>query len=196
MGNEVTGVVDEKDGALTVGEGDKAVRYVKESDLLTIKGSRDTLQTKLSEAEVAKATATEESKAAAAKVDEATNAKTQAEAKVESLTEDIKKHTGTTEELTRLQTELATAQEAGKSSATELLELRRTFIINTYKVPPETVKEKSLGQLKLFEEALKAVVGGAGGNYAFGGGGGGSQSLEGKSPMELAQMAYRGTQSK
>lgn len=196
MGNEVTGVVDEKDGVLTVGDGDKATRYVKETDLLAIKGSKETLQEKLNLTEAEKTTAAQAQVAAETKVSEATNAKTQAEAKVESLTEEIKKHTGTTEELTRLQTELATAQEAGKSSATELLELRRTFIINTYKVPPETVKEKSLDQLKLFEEALKAVVGGAGGNYAFGGGGGGSQSLEGKSPMELAQMAYRGTQSK
>lgn len=190
MGNEVTGVVNE-DKTITVKDNEgKEIRYSLESDLLAVKGSQEALQTKLTAAEADKGTATQASVEANAKVEEATNAKIQAEAKVESLTEEIKKHTGTAEQLVKLQADLVTAQEAGKSSSTELLELRRTFIVNTYKVPPDTVKEKDLDQLKLFEEALKSVIGSKAGNYAFGGGGGGAGSLEGKSPMELARMAY------
>ena len=191
MGNEVTGVVGE-DGAVTVKDSEgKEIRYAKESDLLAIKGSRDDLQTKLAAAEAAKGTTNEAIVAdAEKKVDEAKNAQLKAEAEVETLSAKIKEHTGTTEQLEKLQKELVTAQEAGKSSATELLELRRTFIINTYKVPPETVKEKDLAQLTTYEEALKSVISSLGGNYAFGGGGGGANALEGKSPMELAQMGY------
>jgi len=179
---EVTGVADEKDGSITVGE----VKYVKESDLLAIKGSRDSLQDKLTAAEALGVKVTE----ADTKVAVANQERLKAEAKVESLTEEIKTHTGTTEQLKQLQAELVTAQEAGKSSATELLELRRTFIVSNYKVPPDTVKDKDLAGLAVFEEALKAVIGAHGGNYAFGGGGGGAGSLEGKTPHELAKMWY------
>lgn len=185
--NEVT-FTTEQDGAVSMKDTEgNTIRYVKETDLLSIKGSRDDLQKKLEAAESAKNTATSE---ADKKADTALQQQLQAEAKVESLTENIKKHTGTAEELTGLKAKLETAQEAEKSSSTELLELRRAFIVSTYKVPPDTVKDKDLSALKVFEEALKAVVGAAGGNYAFGGGGGGAKVLEGKSPMELAQMAY------
>lgn len=191
MATEVTGTSNE-DGTLTVKDTEgKEVRYAKESDLLAVKGSRDDLQKKVEAADAAKGTKSPETIVAEKAADEAKNAQVKAEAETERLTEEIKIHTGTTEELEKLKTELKTAEEAGKSSATALLELRRTFIIGTYKVPPETVNEKDLKQLELFEEALKAVIGGAGtGNYAIGGGGGGAGSLEGKSPMELAQMAY------
>ena len=186
--NEVTGVIDEKDGALTIKDTEgKEVRYAKESDLLAIKGSRDALQEKLGAAEKSKSAETVE---ADKRADDAIQQRVMAEAKVESLMEQIKEHTGTTEELAKLKTELETAQTAEKGLATKLLDLRRTFIVGAYKVPPETVNEKDLAQLELFEEALKAVVGSGAGNYAFGGGGGGANVLEGKSPMELAQMAY------
>jgi len=183
MATDITGTADEKTGTITVKEGETDVKYVKEASLTA-------LQEKLTEAEKAKGTAAQATTEADAKVSEAVNARTQAEAKVETLAEEIKKHTGTADELTKLKTDLATAQEAEKSSATELLELRRTFIINNYKVPPDTVNSKDLNQLKLYEEALKAVIGANAGNYAFGGSGGGAAALEGKSPMELAQMAY------
>lgn len=189
MATEVTGTVDEKDGTVTVKDAEgKEVRYTKESDLLAVKGSRDDLQLKLTAAEAAKGTAVSEGEA---KAGEAKNAQIKAEAEVERLSDEIKTHTGTVGELASLKTQLETAQEAGKSSATELLELRRTHIVNTYRVPPETVNEKDIDELKLFEEAIKAVIGANPGNYAIGGGGGGAaNALEGKSPQELAQMAY------
>ena len=188
MGNEVTGVVNEQDGTIVIKDAEgKEIRYAKESDLLTIKGSRDDLQVKLAAAEAARGTATTE---ADTKIAEANQQKLQAEAKAESLTEEIKKHTGTAEELVSLKAQLATAQQSGEEQGNKLLELRRTFITNTYKVPPATVAEKTLTQLDVFEEALKAVGAGTGGNYAFGGAGGGANALEGKSPLELAKMFY------
>lgn len=191
MGNEVTGVVDEKDGTVTIKDSEgKDVRYAKESDLLTIKGSRDELQKKVDAAEATKGTKSPETIEAERVAGEAKNAQIKAEAKVESLTEEIKTHTGTAEELTALRGKLEAAQTAEKSSATALLELRRTYMITTYKVPPDTVNEKTLDQLALFEEAIKSVIDAQGGNYAFGGGSGGANLLEGKSPIELAQMAY------
>lgn len=193
MGNEVTGVVDEKDGTLTVKDSEgKEVRYAKESDLLAIKGSQEALQKKVDAAEAAKGTKSSETIEAETKAEEANQAKLKAEAETERLTEEIKKHTGNTEELASLKTQLEAAQTAEKKSATDLLEIKRTLIINTYKVPPETVNEKDLVQLGLFEEALKAIIGAGGvGNFAIGGSGGGASSLEGKTPMELAQMAYQ-----
>lgn len=186
MGNEVAGVTNE-DGTIAVKDAEgKEVRYAKESDLLVLKESRDSLQTKLAAAEKERGTAVSEAETKAA---EAKNAQIRAEADVERLSDEIKTHTGTAEELTKLKTQLETAQEAGKNSATELLELRRNAIVTNYKVPPDTVKDKDLDQLKLFEEALKAVVGAAGGNYAFGGAAAGTTVPQG-SPMELAQAAY------
>ena len=190
MADEITGTLA-KDGALEVkgkdADGkDIVTRYTLESDLLTIKGSRDELEkaAKLSSSDRETAV-----KAANTKAETANQSKLTAEAKVTGLEDQIKVHTGTQVDLDKLTLELKTAKEAGESSATELLKMSRTLIVATYGVPIATVETKSLEELKLFEEALKAVTGGKLGNYAIGGGGG-AGSLQGKSPMELAQMAY------
>jgi seryl-tRNA synthetase len=183
----------EKDGALSVKRGEETTRYVKESDLLAIKESRDALQKKYDEASKNQNTNNTES---LEKLAQANEAKNKAEAEVERLSDEIKKHTGTQEELEKLKTQLETAQKSGEEQGNKLLELTREKIVNTYKVPQETVSEKNLEQLATFEEALKAVTAGAGGNFAFGGGGGGGQNLEGKSPMDLARMAYASSDNK
>ena len=184
---EITGVADAEAGTITVKEGDADVQYVKAASLKEVTDARDELQSQIDKTDTTKSAETKEAEGKAA---EANQQKLQSEAKVEKLEEQIKEHTGTAEELTRLKGELGTAQTAAEETTTELLTLRRAFMISKYKVPPETVNEKSLEQLKVFEEALKAVIGASGGNYAFGSAGGGANALEGKSPMELAQMAY------
>lgn len=190
MANEVTGTALE-DGAIEIKDGETPVRYVKESDLLAVKGSREELQKKLEELEKSgKASGDANDEKHKTELATANEAKIKAEAEVERLTEEIKKHTGTAEELAKLRTELETAQNAGKSTATALLEMTRKSIISTYKVAPETVNEKSLDELKVFEDALKAVIGAQGGNYAAGGASGGPGVLKDKSPMELAKIAY------
>ena len=182
MGNEMTGTVD-KDGALVVKDGDKEVRYVKETDLLAVKGSRDVSDRRAKELEVTSAAATAEIESHRQKV-------LQAEAKVESLEEQIAKG-GTKDELAKIKQELEAAKKSGEELSNKALGYRRAIIIGTYGVPVATVEKKTMAELDHFEEALKAVIGTKGiGNYAAGGGGGGANPLVGKSPMELAQIAY------
>ena len=192
MGEKVTGETGD-DGAVTIGEGDGAVRFVKESDLLALKGSRDGLQEKLDAAAKAGGEATSDAvKAAEAKAEESRQAGIKAEADISRLTEEVKAAAGNAEKVADITKQLETAQEAGKGSATELLTLRRELIVSQYGVPPEKVAEKSLDELKLYEDALKdiGVLKGAG-NLAIGGGNGTAAALEGKNPRQLAVMAYQ-----
>jgi len=191
MGNEVTGTVDEKDGTLTAKIGDADVRYVKESDLLAVKGSKESAETKASEAETAREAAVKEANAS---LDAEKSRALQAEARVSSLEEQIKSGGGTAAELEKAKAELATAKTSSEELGNKYLELKRSVIIATYGVPKETVESKDMAALTVFEEALKAVIGDkALGNFAAGGGGGGTSALQGKSPLELAQIAYSQT---
>ncbi len=186
---EVTGTVDEQGGVLTVGEGKDAVKYVKETDLLTAKESLAGVQTKLDAADKTQSTAVTE---AETKAETARQVTIKVEADVERLTDEIKAAGDNKEKVTSLTTERDTAIEAGKTTATALLELRREVIVTSYGVPKETVAEKTLDELKTFEEALKSVgVLKSAGNLAIGGdSGSGASALEGVPPMELARRAY------
>ncbi len=189
---EVTGTVVE-DGALVIKDGESSIRYVKESDLLAVKGSRKSAEEVAKEVESVRATVLTESKAS---VDSALQRALQAEARVSSLQEQIDKGVGTAAQVTELERQLATAKTSSEETGNRLLGLRRELIVKSYNVPVATVEKKNLSELDTFEEALKAVIGSGGaGNYAFGGGGGGNQ-LAGKTPRELAQMAYEGTNKK
>lgn len=198
MVEQVTGAVGE-DGAVTVGEGDKAVRYVKESDLLAVKGSRDTLQTKLDEANKAGGEATSEAvKAAEAKGEEHRQTGIKAEADISRLTDELKAATGNAEKVTELTKQLETAQEAGKGSATELLTIRRELIVSQYGVPTTSVAEKSLDELKLYEDALKdiGVLKGSGNLALNAGNNGNTSQFEGKSPRQISVDAYASSNRK
>lgn len=198
MGNTVTGTVDEKDGVLVVGEGDKATRYVKEADLLAVKGSRVTKEEATAQAEAAKALAlTEAAKDSNTKLEAEHQKSLQAEARVTSLEGQIRSGGGTAAELAAAKAELATAKSSSEVLGNKYLELKRDTVMKTYSVPKATVEKKNLQDLELFEEALKAVVGNKSvGNYAAGGGGGGSSPLPSKSPMELAVDAYSSSNKK
>lgn len=189
MGNEVTGTVDEKDGALVItGEDGKATRYVKEADLLAVKGSRESIEKAVKEAETARDTATRD---AETKVEVERQKVLQAEARISSLQEQISQGGASTAELAKAKQELETAKKSGEELGNKFLELRRNVIVAAYGIPKETVDSKNLSELDLYEEALKAVLGTKSiGNYAVGGGGGGANALVGVKPMELARMAY------
>lgn len=189
MGEENTATFTvEKDGAIVVKEGDTPVRYVKESDLLAVKGSKETAESKVSEAVSARETAVKEVTAA---LDVEKNRALQAEARISSLEEQIKSGGGTAAELEKAKAELVAAKSSSEVLTTKHLELRRNVMVTTYGVPKETVASKDLAALDVYEEALKAVLGDkALGNFAVGGGSGGASALQGKSPMELAQIAY------
>lgn len=192
-GNDtLTGSVD-KDGTLVVKDAAGAeTRYTKESDLLALKGSRETAEAKIKELEAAQATGGAELKT---ELETVRQGKLQAEAKISGLEGEIAKGTATAAELATAKAELETAKTSGEGLGNKLLELQRTLIISTYGVPVATVEKKTLQELEVYAEALAAVTGKALGNYAAGGGGGGT-NLDGKTPMELARIAYETSSAK
>lgn len=179
-GDNSTYIANE-DGTITMKEEDgKETRFVKEADLLAVKGG----------AEAAERRAKGEVTAAQEQLSQSKQSLLQAEAQVETLKEDLAKGAGSAEELAKVKQDLETAQGNVTSLSGKVLEFRKAAIVATFKVAPDTVKDKTLEQLDLFEEALRAVGAGQGvGNFAIGGGAGGA-NLTGKSPMELARMAY------
>jgi DNA repair exonuclease SbcCD ATPase subunit len=178
----------EKDGAVSLKDSEgKSIRYVKESDLLAAKGSREATEKRVKDSEATHAASLEAVKNEA----ESTRQKVLlAEAKVSNLEEQIAKDGNSKAELEKLKLELVAAKKSGEELGNKALEYRRAIIVTTYGIPVATVEKKSMTELDHFEEALKAVLGKGGvGNYAAGGSAG-SASLQGKSPMELARMAY------
>lgn len=188
MADPLTAIANE-DGSISVKDAEgKDVRYAKEADLLAVKGSRDELQKKIDSA-ATEQTATTAANIAAA--EESKQAVLKAEAKVTSLEEQIAKGGGTTAELATAKSELETVKKSGEELGNKFLELRRATISQAYGVPRDTVDSKDLAALEVYEQALKDVIGQKNlGNFAVGGGGGGANALEGKTPMELAQLAY------
>ncbi|KKL55102.1 hypothetical protein LCGC14_2258770 [marine sediment metagenome] len=169
-------------------EGQESVRYVKESDLLAVKGGAETKEKAASEAATTAATALTE---ATGKVEVEHNLSLRAEARITGLEEQIKAGGGSAAELAAAKAELETAKKSGEEHSASLLTLRREVITAKYGVPATTVETKDLAALAVYEEALNAVIGDKKlGNFAVGAGGGGAQALEGKSPMTLAQDAY------
>jgi hypothetical protein len=187
MTDDVTKTVIAKDGGYELKDGDKTIRLVPEADLLAIKGSSKTAL------EQAKSTAdalTAEAAKAKADVESAHQKSLAAEAKVAGLTEQLTKVSATSAEAAQLKAELETAKNSGKELGDKYLELRRATVADKWKVPPATVAKKSLAELDVYEQALNDITGGKPGNYAFGGASGAAADLAGKSPLELAQLAY------
>ncbi len=182
----------DKDGTLVVTGEDKSItRYVKESDLLAVKGGKETAEAKAKELE-AKVTG---GAAIQAELETVRQAKLQAEAKVSTLTDQLAAATTGSAEATVLKQQLEVAKRSGEALNAEVLEVQRTLILATYGVPKVTVEKKNLAELRVYAEALAAVTGKALGNYAAGGGGS-SSDFKGKSPLELARMAYENSNTK
>jgi len=185
--NEVTYSVD-KDGSLVAKGTEGEVRYVKESDLLALKGSKETIEKRVRELEEASRTG---GAGAQAELETTRQKVLQAEAEVERLKEKMESGTVTATELERAKAELATAKSSGEELSNKLLELQRNLIVATFGVPKTTVdNKKSLQELEVYAQALEDVTGKKLGNYAAGGGGGGAADLTGVSPMELARRGY------
>jgi len=194
---------ENKDGTITVkGKDGTEVRFAKESDLLAVKGSAETIKAKAEE--VTKA-AEEAQKANKDAIETAnTNLETsrqdvlKAEAKVSNLEDKVKEGAGSAEELAQAKTDLEAAKKSGVELTTKALEYRRMVIVSTYGIPADTVGEKTMEELDHYEEALKAVIATKGlGNFAAGGGGGGSAAdLAGKSPLTLARQGYESSNKK
>ncbi len=184
----------DKDGALVATGEDKTItRYVKESDLLAVKGSKETAEARVKALEEAQKAGGADSKA---ELESTRSKQLQAEAKVAGLEEQLRNTSITAAESTKLKADLEAAKKSGEGLSSKLLEMQRTLILATYNVPKATVEKKSLAELEVYAEALAAVTGKALGNYAAGGGGGGTPDLKGKSPLELARLAYENSNKK
>ena len=188
-------VIANKDGTVSVKDSEGVVvRYAKESDLLAVKGSSEVAEKRATEvakqAEDSQKTHAAEIATANTSLETTRQQVLQAEAKVSNLEEKVKEGTGSTEELAQVKLDLAAAKSSGEELKTSALGSRRALMVMTYGIPAKDVEEKTMEQLGYYEEALKAVIATKGaGNYALGGGGGGGD-LSGKSPMELARLAY------
>lgn len=185
---DVTYTADKDGVVVATEEGQGAVRYVKESDLLAVKGGAETKERAALEAAATAATALTE---ATGKVEVEHNLSLQAEAKINGLEEQIRAGGGSAAELATAKADLETAKRSGEEHSASLLTLRREVIVARYGVPATTVETKDLTALAVYEEALQAVIGDKKlGNFAVGAGGGGAQALVGKDPMTLAVDAY------
>lgn len=175
------------DGTIVIkGSDGKEVRYAKESDLLTVKGTAEKERRDLTEAHEAAITA-KSAEVETAKTELATvnQSLLQAVAAKEQIEEQAKESAGSKEELAGVKEQLVNAQASVEGLTNKALEYRRTIIANTYGIPVDSLKEKTIVQLDHYEEALKAVVSAKGvGPYAIGGGGGAPAT---ETPMERAK---------
>ena len=96
-----------------------------------------------------------------------------AEARITSLEEQITGFNNTTVERDKFKQDLDATIVAKDKAEASALEFKKTAILASYSIPITSIENKSLQELILFEDALKAV--GAvkgGGNYAVASGGG------------------------
>ena len=149
-------------------------RMVKESDLLVIKNQKEGLEHRLQETE-----STHKSQ-----VDKALQAQYASEAKVKTLEERLASISPLADEHPKIKLQLETAQKSSEGLSKKVLEYRMKLIATEYKIPVDTLANKTLEQLDLYEEALKAVGGTRTGNFAVGGSGG---SAAPESPTDRAK---------
>ena len=170
----------------TQAPGSSGERVVPEKDLLAVKAGREKAEEQLKDAiEVHKG----EVAAYESKIAEARQKMLQAEARASSLEEEVQRSAGSVTELAEAKKELAAAKESSKNLTGKILDYRRAAIVATYRIPADSIADKTLEELNLYEEALKSVLPTKGvGNYAVGGGSG--ATVPGGSPRDLARQAY------
>jgi len=158
-------------------EAGKELKFVAESDLLAVKSGREGLETKVKQME-------ETHKVAVSTVEQKLFA---TEAKVTELQEKLTQGNLSATELVKVKAELATAQQRSGELETKALEYQKRIIAQTYQIPIDTLKDKTMEQLGHYEEALKAVTANlpkGGGGYAAGAGGAG---VTAETPMDRAK---------
>jgi len=145
-------------------------KLVPEKDLLAMKAAKEGLEQKLKEAEVK---LEESEKAHGKSLNEVTSKLYATEASVKKLEEQAAESAKSVKDLAEVKAKLeVTEKKAGEHSA-KLLDARKRLVVSQFNIPADTLKDKSLEQLDLYEEALKAVTATKGvGNYAAGGGAG------------------------
>lgn len=115
-------------------------RMVPESDVVKAKGG---LQKQLEEVR--------------GQLAEAHSTKLQAEAKVTTLEESLKKSAEQLKELEQARSAVADLTKKSEEASKAALSFRRQLVVTQFQVPEDTIKDYSMEQLDMFEKALKVV---------------------------------------
>lgn len=137
------------DGSLTVELEGKSTKFVKESDLLAVKGGAERKESELL-AQIAESNRLK---------DETHNQLLQVQATNEQLDGQAKESATHKQRVGELEGELNAATEGRRQLEEELLGMRRTHLATGYNVSEESLKDKTADQLKNLEEALKLTGG-------------------------------------
>lgn len=154
-------------------------KLVPEKDLLALKSKAEGLELQLKEI-------VEKHQSA---LDAVTSKLYATEASVKKLEEQLTESAKSGKDLTEVKTKLEAAEKRFGDLSNKALDYRKRLIVATFSISADVIKDKSLEQLDLYEEALKAVTATRGvGNYAAGGGtGGGAQVLK---PRERIRAGF------
>jgi len=147
-----------EDGSYNFNIDGKSVRTVKESDLLAVKGGAEKKEGELL-SQIAEANRLK---------DESHNLYLQEQTAREQFEEQAKESPTLKTKVGELETQLSATLESRKQLEEELLGMRRTHLAAQYKVSEESLKDKSMDQLRNLEDALKLVGGRKPANYDIG----------------------------
>jgi len=162
------------DGTFTIKLDGKDTTLVKESDLLTVKGSSETAR-----ADYEKAVAKHQTDLAEANrvKDETHNLLNQERAAKEQLEKDAQESATHKTRVGELETENAGIKDARSKLEEELTGMKRSNLVTIFKVDESKVKDMTLDQLRTTESSLQLVVApGKPANYDGGSGGAGGVS--------------------
>jgi len=165
-----------QDGSFQVNADGKALRLVKESDLLAVKGASET---KAKEWETERSTFNSEKSTYTAKLEESSKSSDtirqqllQEQAAKEKLAEQIKDHDALKTKAGELEKQVGSHKELASTYEKELAE-RITNTLVSYGAKADSLKEKSLTQLRNLEEAARIIGNIKQPKYDNGGGGNG-----------------------
>jgi|Deesub1362A_J573_1020465.scaffolds.fasta_scaffold10745_2 chromosome segregation ATPase len=165
---EGTGDVSSPSQQTSTGGSSSSEKLVPEKDLLVLKSQKESLEQKLKQAEEQARQTIEQLQSQLSEIQQRQYA---SEARAKELEEKLNQSASSAEELAKVKSQLESVQKNAEEYANRALEFRRKLLVTTYNIPEETVKDKTMEQLDLYEEALKAVASTKGvGSYATGGG--------------------------
>jgi predicted RNase H-like nuclease (RuvC/YqgF family) len=181
-----------QDGSITVTIGGQPVRMVKESDLGAVKARSATLETQVTnlQAQLATANTTKEELNQTWLREKA--AREQAETAVSELP-------GVKTMLEQVQSELAASKEAGGVLTNKLTENIKATLVSNHKVDATKIASMDLPTLETTLSAYRLQSGNTTPLSNYDGAtppGGTPASVEGKSPLALAQMGYETSNKK
>lgn len=142
------------DGSIDLTIGEKPVRFVKESDLLAIKGGSET---KVKEWETKESQFQTQIVEANRLRDESHSTLLQEQAASEQLKSQITNGEALKTRVGELETELVTHKEGSGKLETELVGLIRHNLINVYGASEDSLKDKNLEQLRNLDSAAQII---------------------------------------